>query len=575
MVAAFVIRTIVALRGTWLDDDWIMLDRVTDDAFDAGTSFTLYNSHFFPVLFALYRGVQVVAPGSHALATVLSELMAAAVVVIVYLVLRRLFGSRPLVVVLVIWFAFTPLNLVLSMWPAVAFYLLPFELALAASLLLLLRYLDRPTFGRRLAVVAAVAIGFLTFEKALILPFFLFALAAWLPIAEPTPLGTRRALHEHRRLWQMLAGVLAVYLAFYVALFLTRDESSSLSGFDFSIDALVRLAGNALFSAFGTSIFGGPWEWSSDTVEATADPPQVLVIVAIAALVAFVAWTCARRRYVWRGWLILAGWLVFDVVGLAYARLATHGPSIGSSYKFTADAAIPVMLIVAFALLPTRAESQKAAPTPNRAVTAVLGAALVVSMLVSYGGAVDAWESNPAKPYVANVRAGAPETSGIGMLAQVVPSRVLTQLFVPDNTTDVVLSAYSDRPQFRPAGERLLAVDRRGHIRPAHVVGWLARSGTDGDCGIEVTAPGRRVRLKGSPYPFGWFVHLSYYASQDFSADVALGDGSAQVPFREGTHDVFFRVGGGGSTLDFTGLPSDARLCITGATVGSLRFEDD
>ena len=173
VVVALIVRTIAAWRGTWLDDDWILLERVSDETFGVGTPFTLYNGHFLPVLVSLFRGVSVVAPGSHVFAATFAELLGALAAVLVYLVLRRVFGPRPLVVVLVVWYAFTPLNLVHSMWPVVSYYIVPFEIALATALLLLFRYLDHPTAGRRVAVVAAVLIAFLTFEKAIVIPFFL------------------------------------------------------------------------------------------------------------------------------------------------------------------------------------------------------------------------------------------------------------------------------------------------------------------------------------------------------------------------------------------------------------------
>ena len=53
------------------------------------------------------------------------------------------------------------------------------------------------------------------------------------------------------------------------------------------------------------------------------------------------------------------------------------------------------------------------------------------------------------------------------------------------------------------------------------------------------------------------------------------GGKTQHVPFREGTHDVFFPLVGGGSSLDFSDIPPGARLCITGATVGALHAATD
>ena len=55
-----------------------------------------------------------------------------------------------------------------------------------------------------------------------------------------------------------------------------------------------------VFVAFGTSVFGGPWSRSTGSVDAIADPPQLLVLLTVAGLVALIAWTCLHRRFAWR-----------------------------------------------------------------------------------------------------------------------------------------------------------------------------------------------------------------------------------------------------------------------------------
>ena len=147
------------------------------------------------------------------------------------------------------------------------------------------------------------------------------------------------------------------------------------------------------------------------------------------------------------------------------------------AHRFVADVAIPAALVIAFALLPTRAEAaegQGPARTPSAVVTTAIGVGMVASMLLAYGPALDAWASNPAKPYVENAREHFDRASDVGMLEQVVPTGVLRQIFFPDNTTRVVMSPYPDHPEFRPTVERLLFFDRLGRIRPAQVGGWLA-----------------------------------------------------------------------------------------------------
>jgi hypothetical protein len=568
------------LGGYWLNDDWPILYTVTGHQFPPHEQFTIYNGHFIPGVFALFELVQRLAPGSYSTAVMLAATLQAVGTVLAYLVLRRLFGPRPFIFVALLWFALTTMTLSSSLWMTVAFYVLPFQIAFACSVLLVLRYLERPSRGGACAIAATCALGLLWYEKSALIPLVLFALVAWFPLVSSSPPGARRAFREHRRLWALLGAVLACYAVLYVALnTLGADTPSNEPGF--GLEALVSLA-QRVFASFASSVVGGPWRWTSGGPEVGADPPHVLFIVAVLLLGALVACTSLRRRTARRAWLFLVAYLVVDIGLLAYARLGFWGPDIGRQYRALADAAIPTTLAFSFALIPTRAEGGQARHRPLTigAPRGLRGAALVgvvavflASVTASYGGALRAWSKNPAKTYAATARRGFPMVGADGLLVQYVPPQVLGGLFYPLNTTQVVLSSLAGHPPFPASVHRLFALDRRGKIQPAQVVGWESLPGAKPGCGWEISGRHGTVRLNGDVWAWSWYARLAYTSVGPLSGRIELGHASRQVRFEPGHHEMYLSLLGGGRNLEIHDLPPGAKLCVASATIGSLDVE--
>jgi hypothetical protein len=583
-MAQLVVRTRGALRGYWLGDDWGLLSNFAQFSISLREPFTIYASHLQPATFLLLRFVQDTNPGSYDTAVLVGALLQAFASVLAYLVLRRLFGPRPTVALLMLFFAFSAaaLSSSLAIWST--FYYLPLQIAVAGSVLLLLRYLEQPSTGRALVVVAAQVGALFLNERTVLIPFILFGLAAWFPLVTARPLGWRDALIEHRRVWFLLGAVVAVYACFYAILASRSDTPTGIAPFDAGFQDVVRLTGVVIFKAFVTSMFGGPWQWTHGRVEVAADPSTVLVVLAGVLLFVLVVWTSLRHRTARAAWVFLLGYLFVDVALVTYSRLSEFGPEVGGYFRYSADAVLPATLMLGFALLSTRAQQTPAVEPrherSNRRRTLKAGAlitiagAFLVSAGISDAGVFEAWSSNPAKRYAENARAGFKRVEHTGMLVQFAPEPVLGRLFAPRNTTNVLLSSMPGSPEFRPSVDRLFALDRRGRIRPAQVVpGSYSLPGPEPGCGWAITAPSGSVRLDGTPYDWSWFLHVSYKTATSFTGTAALGDASTIVRFTSGRHDVYFSLKGSGSEVLFRDVPSNTKLCVESIKVGNLDVE--
>jgi hypothetical protein len=591
VVAQVVVRTVGAAGGYWLADDWrYRFGRIGVFPFVFTNYFRIYAGNFWPAQFFLFHMVTtVVAPNSFGFAVLVGMVLQGIATALVYLLLRRLFGARPMVGLLLLWFAFTILTLDSADWVTVAYYMMPFQIALAGLALLFLRYLDRPSRAGVASIVAAELLALCWYEKAVFIPFALFALGAWFPVASAGPIGARRAWREHRQLWGFLSLALALYAVLYLALdavgFTTPGGSSPAAklGQDLTFTAL------ALKSII-VSVFGGPWRWTSASAVAKvtpqlleANPPLSLAVLAFVLFAVLVVWTSTHRRAARAAWLCLGVYLLAQVVLLAYGRVGVWGPALGRYYLYFADAAIPVTLALAFALLPTRSEHAVAARTEGPArwprflqfgAYLALATVFLVGVGVSSAGELSAWASNPGRSYVTNARASLGIAAHTPLILQSAPPKVLSPLFAALNTTQVILAPLPEHPKFqRIVDDHLFAVDPSGHIGPAHIVGWQSLGGPVPGCGWAITAPRASIPLNGSAFAWSWYVQVHYHASSTVLALVLFGKGSLLLRFNPGTHDVSFPITGGANSLEITGARPDAGLCVASVSVGNLGVE--
>ncbi len=263
--------------------------------------------------------------------------------VLLFHLLRTLFGDSRLILLPWTAYLFTPLSLAWSSWWAAALQTLPLQIATILVLLATTQaYRKR---SRRWAVgsVVAFAGGLLMWEKAgLILPI---ALAVHLlVVTSPAPWRQRlRALRQTAWMWIAHVVVLVAYVVFYLSVVGKGLESAG----DEPV-AVASLLDQALLRMFVPGIFGGPWH--ADGAESTVYPytdtfPAVVFLLVLLSLVALSFLTTGRRAY--EGWLLLVGYLVADLTLLGLGRPDWVG-LLARDPRYVADA-LPIMTVAVLA----------------------------------------------------------------------------------------------------------------------------------------------------------------------------------------------------------------------------------
>src|SRR4051795_12890243 len=174
-----VIRAVLACRGYFYWDDLILTGRAgRQGLLSPSYLFDDHDGHVMPAAFLVAGGITRLAPlewiGPAISLVVLQLLASLALLRALYVIL----GWRPVLLVPLTFALFTPLAVPGYAWWAAALNSLPMLAALAwvcADAILLVR-----TGGRRYAITGLVAYfgGLLFFEKAAVIPFVAFAVAA-------------------------------------------------------------------------------------------------------------------------------------------------------------------------------------------------------------------------------------------------------------------------------------------------------------------------------------------------------------------------------------------------------------
>ena len=116
--------------------------------------------------------------------------------------LRTVFGNRSAILMPLGLFLFSPLSLAAADWWAVAFEILPLEIAMFMAIDAHVRYLRDGR--RRTAVTAAIwlVIGLAASDKGVVVPLLLFAVTAAFFTTEPRTLWARAIVRAAVRYWQ-------------------------------------------------------------------------------------------------------------------------------------------------------------------------------------------------------------------------------------------------------------------------------------------------------------------------------------------------------------------------------------
>lgn len=573
------VRAALAFGGYFYWDDLILIGKAgTHNLLAPSYLFHDHDGHVMPAAFLLAGTIIRLAPLDWtwpAVSLVALQLLASLALL---RALHAILGWRPVLLIPLTFALFTPLGVPGFAWWAAALNSLPMLAALAwvcADAVLLVR-----TGNRRYAVTGVLVYfgGLLFFEKAAVIPFVAFAVAALLRhVTGDGGLGSALAAvwRAGARLWVAALALTAAWVALYLGVVNQQRWSSDLS-------MTGRLLARSITHGIVPGLAGGPWHWDRwAPASPWATPPASVMALGWLALGGALAVSLARKRRIGPVWATAAGYAVACQVPIYLMRSSKQTAlELAQTLRYFPDLVVVLALLAAVALC---APNRPAGPgwldaSPKRAVvTAGLAALFTVSSLYSTATFLTSWRDNPAQPYLQNAQASlaaAHAASDAPLLDQEVDPLVLQRVAAPENLASHMFALLRDRPEFAPATTQLRMLDSSGHLIKARVtwVRTITQPGPMPRCGY-FAQPDKpaRLALDGPLLPADWTVELNYLANSDGSMMLSMTQGpEVKVPVHPGLNRVFARLPGAGDAITVRANTAALALCIASGPVGFL-----
>jgi hypothetical protein len=569
------IRAVLAFGGYFYWDDLILIGKAgTQGLLSPSYLFDDHDGHVMPAAFMLAGALSRLAPldwTPPAISLVVLQLVASlALLRALYVIL----GWRWVLLIPLTFALFTPLGVPGFAWWAAALNSLPMLATLAwvcADAILLVR-----TGHQRYAATGVLVYfgGLLFFEKAAVIPFVAFAVAALFCHVRGDRAAVLTVWRVGLRLWiaslMLTAGWVAVYLA------VVNQQRWS-----FDLSMTWDLLSRSITHGIVPGLAGGPWHWDRwAPASPWATPPPLVMALGWLVLLGVLALSLTRKQRVGPVWLTAAGYAVACQVPIYLMRSSKlTALELAQTLRYLPDLVVVLALLAAVALAaPNRSVSARwlDASTKRAVVTTGLAVLFVASSLYSTATFLTSWRDNPAQPYLQNARASlaaAHANSPAPLLDQEVDPLVLQRVAYPENLASHMFALLHDRPEFEPATTQLRMIDTSGRLIAAKVT-WVRTiaPGPMPQCGY-FTQPDKPARLvlDGPLLPADWTVEFNYLANSDGSMTVALSEGPrVKVPVHPGLNRVFARIPGAGDAITVRANTTALSLCIASGPVGFL-----
>ncbi|BBZ47028.1 hypothetical protein MPRM_43090 [Mycobacterium parmense] len=573
VVAQLAVRAALAFGGYFYWDDLILVGKAaTHHLLSPSYLFDDHDGHLMPGAFLLAGVIIRLAPldwTGPAISLLVLQLVASLALL---RALHVILGWRPVLLIPLTFALFTPLAVPGFAWWAAALNSLPMLAALSwvcADAILLVR-----TGNQRYAVTGALAYlgGLLFFEKAAVIPFVAFAVAALLRHVQGDPTALRTVGRSGARLWVATLTTTVAWVAVYLAVVNQRRWS-----FD------VAMTWNLLVRSFTRGIVpglaGGPWHWDRwAPASPWATPPPAVAVLGWLVLAGLLAVSLVRKQRIGPVWLTALGYAVACQVPIYLMRSSRlTALELAQTLRYLPDLVVVLALLTAVALC---APNRPSAPrrldaSPRRAaVTVGLAASFLASSLYSTATFLTSWRDDPARAYLRNVRtalAAAHAESNAPLLDQEVDPLILQRVAAPEQLASHMFALLRDRPDFAMATTQLRMLDSSGRLVPARVT-WIRTiaPGPMPRCGYfaQPDHPARLV-LDGPLLPADWTAEINYLANSDGSMTMSLTQGpGVKVPVHPGLNRVFVRLPGAGDAITVRADTAALALCVASGPVG-------
>jgi hypothetical protein len=572
IAAQLVIRGVLAFRGYFYWDDLILVGRAgTHNLLSPSYLFDDHDGHVMPAAFLVAGVITRLAPlnwtGPAISLLVLQLLSSLALLRALYVIL----GWRPVLLIPLTFALFSPLGVPGFAWWAAALNSLPMLAALAwvcADAILLVR-----TGNQRYAVTGVLVYlgGLLFFEKAAVIPFVAFALAALLCHVQGDRAALATVWRAGVRLWTVSLALTAGWIAVYLVVVNQQRWSSDLL---MTWDLLRRSVTHGIVPGLA----GGPWRWARwAPASPWATPPMAAKVLGWVVLAAAIGVSLIRKRRIVPVWLTAAGYVMACQVPIYLMRSSRFTAlELAQTLRYFPDLVVVLALLAAVGFCaPNRTSSRWLdASIPRAALTTAVGSLFVASSWYSTATFLTSWRDNPAQPYLQNARRGlaaAHAASNAALLDQEVDPLVLGRVAWPENLASHLFALLPDRPEFASATTHLRVLDSSGRLTDA-VVTWVRTivPGPVPNCGYFVE-PDRPVRLglDGPLLPTDWTAEINYLANNDGSMTLSLSEGpDANLPIHPGLNRVYIRLPGAGDAITVRVNTAALAVCVAAGPVG-------
>jgi hypothetical protein len=572
VIVQLAIRALLAFDGYFYWDDLILIGRAgSHNLLSPSYLFDDHDGHLMPAAFLVSGAITRLAPldwTGPAISLVLLQLLAALALL---RALHVILGWRPVLLVPLAFALFTPLGVPGFAWWAAALNSLPTLAALAwvcADAILLVR-----TGNQRYAATGVLVYlsGLLFFEKAAVIPFVAFVIAALLRHVRGDRTACTTVWRSGVRLWTVSLALTAAWVVAYLALVDQQRWSSDLA-------MTWNLLRRSITHGIVPGLVGGPWTWDRwAPASPWATPPPVVRALGWLLLAAVLAVTLIRKKRIAPVWLAAAGYAVACQVPIYLMRSSRFTAlELAQTLRYFPDLVVVLTLLAAVGCCaPNRPSSGWLdASVPRTAVTTGLTMLFAASSWYSTATFLTSWRDTPAQPYLQNARAGlaaAHAVSTAPLLDQEVDPLVLQRVAWPQNLASHVFALLTDRPEFGTATTQLRMLDSSGRLVDARVA-WIRTilPGPVTHCGYFVQPDVlSRLALDGPLLPADWTAEINYLANSDGSMTLSLSEGpSVKVPVRPGLNWVYVRLPGAGNTITARADTAALAVCIAAGPVG-------
>lgn len=573
IVVQLAVRAVLAFRGYFYWDDLILIGKAgTEGLLSPSYLFDDHDGHVMPAAFLVAGAITRLAPLNWTLPAISLLVLQLVASLALLRALYVILGWRWVLLIPLTFALFTPLGVPGFAWWAAALNALPMLAALAwvtGDAILLVR-----TGNQRYAVTGVLVYfgGLLFFEKAAVIPFVAFAVAALRCHVSGDGSALRTVWRAGLRLWIAALALTVAWVALYLAVVNQKRWSFDLA---MTGDLLWRSVTHGIVPGLA----GGPWHWDRwAPASPWATPPPSVMALGWLALIGAVVLSLWRKRRIGPVWLTAAGYAVACQVPIYLMRSSKQTAlELAQTLRYLPDLAVVLALLAAVALCaPSRpATARWLDASPKRAAaTAGLAAAFVASSLYSTATFLTSWRDNPTQSYLQNARAGlaaARAASDAPLLDQEVDPLILQRVAAPQNLASHMFALLRDRPEFDSATTQLRMIDSAGRLINARVT-WTRTiaPGPMPQCGYfaQPDKPARLV-LDGPLLPADWTVELNYLANSDGSMTLALSEGpDVKVLVHPGLNRVFVRLPGAGDAITVRANTTALALCLASGPVG-------